>query len=92
MATLIFEEGVDFNVLIDRLNQGSSIRSTNITPNYTLEKFFIDNENAIALFIIDANGYAQPFIKGKKIKLEIYSLVSLRDDVKENKNQLCLEV
>jgi len=92
LATLLFEEGVDFNILIDRLNQGASIRSTNITLNYTLENFFIDNVNAIALFIIDANGYAQPFVKGKKIKLETYSLVSLRDDVKDNKEQLCLGV
>ena len=66
LATLLFEEGVDFNILIDRLNQGASIRSTNITLNYTLEKFFEDNVNVIALFTLDANGYAQPFIKDKK--------------------------
>ncbi len=92
LATLLFEEGVDFNILIDRLNQGASIRTTNITTNYNLENFFIDNVHAIPLFILDAKGYAQPFVKGKKIKLETYSLISLRNDTKENKNQLCLEV
>lgn len=81
LANLLFDEGVDFNTLIDRLNQGASIRSTNITPNYPLEKFFKDNPNAIALFIIDDNGYAQPFDKDKRLRFDSYSLVSLRDDV-----------
>jgi CPA1 family monovalent cation:H+ antiporter len=93
LAMLLFDEGVDFNLLIDRLNQGASIRSTNITPNYTLDNFFADNPDAIALFIIDNNGYAQPFTKNKKIKLDSYSLISLRDNVnKRNKDQLCLDV
>ena len=92
LATLLFDEGVDFNLLIERLNQGANIRSTNITSNYSLEKFFIDNTNAIPLFIIDNNGYAQPFSKNKKIKFESYSLISLRDDTNKNKDQLCLDV
>ncbi|MBD5784255.1 hypothetical protein IFN73_09575, partial [Francisella tularensis subsp. holarctica] len=58
--------------------------------NYTLEKFFSDNTNAIGLFIIDDNGYAQPFSKNKKIKFESYILISLRDD--KSKDQLCLDV
>ncbi|QIV95323.1 sodium/proton antiporter (CPA1 family) [Allofrancisella inopinata] len=91
LATLLFDEGIDFNVLIERLNQGAKIRSTNITPNYTLENFFVDNTNAIPLFTIDSNGYVQPFFRDKKIKSESYSLVSLRDDNK-NKEQLCLGV
>lgn len=78
LATLLFEEGTDFKILSDKLNQGAKIKSTNITPNYTLESFFVDNINAIGLFILDANGYAQPFVKNKKIKLETYSLISLR--------------
>lgn len=53
------------------LNQGATIRSTNITPNYTLEKFFSDNPNAIGLFIIDDNGYAQPFSKNKRLNLRV---------------------
>nr|WP_150467173.1 sodium:proton antiporter [Francisella sp. SYW-9] len=93
LAMLLFDEGVDFNLLIDRLNQGASIRSTNITPNYTLDNFFADNPGAIALFIIDNNGYAQPFAKNKKIKSDSYSLISLRDNAnKRNKDQLCLNV
>lgn len=90
LANLLFDEGVDFNILIEMLNQGATIRSTNITPNYTLEKFFSDNPNAIGLFIIDDNGYAQPFSKNKKIKFESYNLISLRDD--KSKDQLCLDV
>lgn len=92
LANLLFDEGVDFNTLIDRLNQGASIRSTNITPNYPLEKFFKDNPNAIALFIIDDNGYAQPFDKDKRLRFDSYSLVSLRDDVNKARDQLCLDV
>ena len=41
LATLLFEEGVDFNVLIDKMNNGAKVKSTNLTPNYTLEDFFI---------------------------------------------------
>ncbi|MDE4949095.1 sodium:proton exchanger, partial [Francisella tularensis subsp. holarctica] len=76
----LFDEGVDFTILIEMLKHGATLRSTNITPNYTLEKFFSDNPNAIGLFNIDDNGYAQPFSKNKKIKLESYNLISLRDD------------
>lgn len=92
LATLLFGEEVNFNTLIERLNHGATIRSTKITPNYTLEKFFTDNINAIPLFVIDENGYAQPFDKDKKIKSEIYSLVSLRDDKNKDHDQLCLNV
>ncbi|WP_442902180.1 cation:proton antiporter [Francisella sp. 19S2-10] len=93
LATLLFDEDVDFNLLIDRLNKGASIRSTNITSNYTLDNFFTDNPRAIPLFIIDSYGYAQPFSKNKRIKSDNYSLISLRDNVsKKNKDQLCLDV
>lgn len=92
LANLLFEEGVDFNILIERLNHGAKIKSTNITRNYTLDRFFVDNITAIPLFIIDEAGYAQPFVKGKKIKLESYSLISLRGEVNLNKDQLCLDV
>ncbi|ASG67231.1 sodium:proton exchanger [Francisella halioticida] len=93
LATLLFDESVDFNILIDRLNQGASIRSTNITPNYTLDNFFMDNSGAIPLFIIDSYGYAQPFSKNKRVKLENFSLISLRDNInKKNKDKLCLDV
>ena len=53
------------------LNQGAKIRITNITPNYTLEKFFSDNPNAIGLFIIDDNGYAQPLVRIKRLNLRV---------------------
>lgn len=92
LATLLFDEGVDFNVLIEKLNNGATIKSTNITPNYPLEKFYADNTDAIALFVIDTNGYAQPFVTNKKIRLESYNLISLRDDRNKVKDQLCLDV
>lgn len=93
LATPLFEEGVDFNMLIEKMNDGAKIRSTNITPNYPSGNFFTDNDGAIPLFTIDNDGFAEPFVAGKRIKLETYALVSLREGSKDtNKEQLCLDV
>ncbi|GAB4221773.1 MAG: sodium:proton antiporter [Francisella sp.] len=91
IANLLFDEGINLKLLLDMLNNGAKIRSTNITPNYTLDNFFVDNPDAIGLFIIDSNGYAQPYNKDKKIKFDNYILISLRKD-DNSKNQLCLDV
>ena len=85
LASPLFDEGIDINSLTERLNNGAQIKSTNITPNYTLQNFFADNIGTTALFIVDDKGYAQPFVSDKKIKLESYSLISLRDDNKDSK-------
>lgn len=93
LGKLLFEEKVDFNLLIEKINAGAKIRSTNLTANYTLEDFYADNEGVIPLFIICNDGHAEPFVVGKKIRLETYTLVSLRENSKDkNKEQLCLEV
>lgn len=80
IANLLFEEGVDYNYLLERLNNGARIKSTNITENYTLDNFLSDNRNAVPLFIVDENGYVQPFVKNRKIKPVTFSLISLSDN------------
>jgi hypothetical protein len=92
LANLLFDNGIDFNVLAGLFDKGARIKSTNITANYTLDDFLLGNPDALLLFVIYDGGVVDTCYKDKKIRQISYSLISLATETKINKEQLCLDV
>lgn len=83
----LFGESVTYGQLASMIAKNAKIKVTNITENYTFEQYRKDNQNYVALFMIDKNDTMKVFsseTEGKNIKegTKIISMIMDSEDPK----------
>lgn len=84
----LFGEDVSFSKLASLLAQGATIKTTNITEDYPLEKYEADNPRYIPLYVVSKKNVLRVFSSAVEPKIEAGTkLVSMLLPKDENKSK-----